>query len=242
MNFIGDVGEQYDCLLRLISKMPQDDIIFLGDLVDRGPKSKEVVELVRSKYRCVMANHEHMMIDFVCGYGWYDPGLWETNGGRATLASYGFEPFGKRPGPDSPEFARMENDVLWMQSNPLYIETEHVFASHAPWCYRFELDEVTKIFKASNHFEPYISDDSLLWNRSEPKPRRFKDKDGLTAEPFGKLKLQVYGHNAGKEVVWFDDENEKGFAVCIDTSWGKKLTGLHVDDEKGTTTVYQEAY
>ncbi len=60
---IGDVHGCIDELLELLNKTkyaPGDDrLIFLGDLVDRGPDSAAVVKLVRElKAECLMGNHE----------------------------------------------------------------------------------------------------------------------------------------------------------------------------------------
>ena len=60
---IGDVHGHYKTLLALTEKLPQNaKLIFVGDLIDRGPQSMEVVKFVReSGYLCVMGNHEHIM-------------------------------------------------------------------------------------------------------------------------------------------------------------------------------------
>jgi serine/threonine protein phosphatase 1 len=69
-----------------------DNLILLGDYVDRGPDSRGVVELViglRDEGATVlMGNHEQMMLDAFAG----EPGAierWFNNGGQATLRSYG---------------------------------------------------------------------------------------------------------------------------------------------------------
>ena len=60
---IGDVHGEYDALIKLVSKLPKDaKLIFVGDLVDRGSRSAEVVKFVRDGgHLCVMGNHEYMM-------------------------------------------------------------------------------------------------------------------------------------------------------------------------------------
>ena len=62
MIIIGDVHGCYKTLIALIEKLPKDrNITFVGDLIDRGPGSKDVVEFVRkNNYRCVRGNHEDM--------------------------------------------------------------------------------------------------------------------------------------------------------------------------------------
>ena len=42
---IGDVHGHYDTLMRLVDRLPQDaELIFVGDLIDRGSQSAEVVD------------------------------------------------------------------------------------------------------------------------------------------------------------------------------------------------------
>ena len=41
---IGDVHGEYDTLMRLVSKIPSEaKLIFVGDLIDRGSQSVEVI-------------------------------------------------------------------------------------------------------------------------------------------------------------------------------------------------------
>lgn len=80
---IGDVHGCFESLKALIKQFPHDNICFVGDLVDRGPSSREVVELVKSKgYDCVMGNHEQFMIE--------QQSIWRhpRNGGDKTIVSY----------------------------------------------------------------------------------------------------------------------------------------------------------
>ena len=61
---IGDVHGEFDSLRLLTDKLPKDSkLIFVGDLVDRGKKSKEVVEFVKSNnYLCVLGNHDYYLM------------------------------------------------------------------------------------------------------------------------------------------------------------------------------------
>lgn len=241
MNLIGDVAGQYDSVVRLLAKMPKERTVFLGDLVDRGPKSREVVELVRKNHECVLGNHEHLMVEWVDGRERYG-NTWLANGGNRTLESYGVNPFDERAS------EQMIDDANWMRKLPLFIETDHVFASHAPWGAYESLELVTTLWlpPAGFSLEERPNGRSLIWNRRNPMARRFKDADGLSVHPFGKIKLQVFGHNPEPEVQEFeyvdDDGNEILFAMGIDCSCARVTTGLHVDDETGAVLVYQEAY
>ncbi len=99
---IGDIHGRCDCLHTLLAKIDEDDcvrgsaqtrIVFLGDLVDRGPESRAVIETamaVSARRDCVflMGNHEEILIR-----AWEGDrratALFHRVGGRETLMSYG---------------------------------------------------------------------------------------------------------------------------------------------------------
>ncbi len=89
---IGDIHGCLQPLQRLLKKIaPQagDEVVFIGDYIDRGPQSREVVEhLLGLSYRCVflLGNHEKMLLDYLDGK---EEGLFLANGGLATIQSYG---------------------------------------------------------------------------------------------------------------------------------------------------------
>ena len=95
---IGDVHGEFDSLRILADKFLKDSkLIFVGDLVDRGKKSNEVVNFVKSNnHLCVLGNHEKMMIEYVREFEKTYPNLpsmvyyhrWIYNGGKQTLLSY----------------------------------------------------------------------------------------------------------------------------------------------------------
>lgn len=71
-------------------------LITLGDYVDRGPKSREVIDLLMGgcnpgwQLICLKGNHEVMMGEAVSHPAALQP--WLSKGGGATLVSYGYEP------------------------------------------------------------------------------------------------------------------------------------------------------
>ena len=107
---IGDVHGCYRSLLALIEQLPHkfdSKICFVGDLIDRGPASSDVVEFVRTRgYDAVMGNHEKRFVSnaktalrcaktgkFTSSNDLYaffslDESWLFNNGGEATLASY----------------------------------------------------------------------------------------------------------------------------------------------------------
>ena len=59
-------------LLGEIQPTQQDTLVFLGDCVDHGPESREVIsELIGLKEKCcvvpILGNHEEMMVRFLEG-------------------------------------------------------------------------------------------------------------------------------------------------------------------------------
>jgi serine/threonine protein phosphatase 1 len=88
MIVIGDIHGEYDALRRLVDKLPQDEkICFAGDMVDRGPKSRDVLNfIIKNKFDAVKGNHEYMFYD--SPYNRDLRSIWNAHGGRECLASY----------------------------------------------------------------------------------------------------------------------------------------------------------
>lgn len=101
---IGDVHGRIDLLDELLRQILQDAsahetrhkaLIYLGDYVDRGPASAAVLARVLDPLpgfdvTRLLGNHELMMRDALAGRTeWLD--TWMSNGGGATLASYGID-------------------------------------------------------------------------------------------------------------------------------------------------------
>ena len=97
---IGDIHGMFSLLKSLIQKLEveadlceADSLVFIGDYIDRGTNSKEVIDYcleLKEKYHCVFlkGNHEDMFIDLLNNGGIYC-GDSIYNGGIDTLASYG---------------------------------------------------------------------------------------------------------------------------------------------------------
>ena len=92
----GDI-EKFDRLLETINyDSKQDQLLLLGDYVDRGPQSRQVldkvIELTAKGAIALMGNHDKMMID---AFDQPEDPLhlkrWYYNGGIKTLQNYGYE-------------------------------------------------------------------------------------------------------------------------------------------------------
>ena len=222
---IGDIHGEYKTLLELIDKLPKDaKLIFVGDLIDRGLQSREIIEYIRARdYQVVRGNHEQFMIED--GQKLIDNLLadkevsmtntWVFAGGIETLLSYGLLEkhedtylFVK----DLEGIAQLQNDIEWMQSLPLYIEMENphnpalpIVISHASIGDFWDLEESNY-----KHFEFYI-----MTNRKRPS---------VDAPIFN-----IYGHTnvadvlIGQNFVSLDtgcgrsDGSGKLSAYCVET-------------------------
>lgn len=130
---IGDIHGMHDELLDIMQQIENEretsdekfTIVFLGDYVDRGPKSKEVVEFLmagpqnRDTWICLKGNHEDLMVQ--------GSHVWLSNGGVQTLLSYDML--------DENHMLRdgwlPQNHLDWMNRLPFYHETENHLFVHA---------------------------------------------------------------------------------------------------------------
>ncbi len=102
---IGDVHGRLDLFDRLLGMIEADhrarppaavDLVLLGDLVDRGPDSRGVVERAMNppewaRQTTLMGNHEEIMLHVLDGDRAQLP-LWLKVGGREALESWGVDP------------------------------------------------------------------------------------------------------------------------------------------------------
>lgn len=103
---IGDIHGRADLLDELMVLIAQDDrargimpphIVLLGDLMDRGPASRLVIEWVidvsasGKAMHCLKGNHEELFIRAARGEVGVIP-VFRRAGGLQTLASYGIDP------------------------------------------------------------------------------------------------------------------------------------------------------
>ena len=182
---IGDVHGCYKTLLALIDKLANkkdSKIVFVGDLVDRGANSYDVIKfIIDNNYDCVLGNHEKMFLE-------YSPMLENDRqnenlkfwlfkcGGEQTLQSY-----------NSKEEFYKQLDFL--KSLPLYIEYKdyktkderYLVVSHSAIGRNWELKNST------NEADIKRFESQLLWSRY---------KDFNNSEIFN-----VYGHTIFQEPI-----------------------------------------
>lgn len=140
---VGDVHGCYYTLKGLIDLLPRDaQLIFVGDLCDKGNFTKEVIELVIQKnWRSLRGNHEDLMIHYIDNLD----STWANDpqfGGSKTLASYG---------EDKETLVR---HLQWMETLPTYIMIENFFITHGfglPYYQRRDDESCQKAIKNNRY-------------------------------------------------------------------------------------------
>ena len=147
---IGDIHGRYDLLRQLLNQIVEHfeqsrrdfdtvRLLFLGDIVDRGPASKEVLGLIERLVRkagatLILGNHEDLMLRSAQG-DQFAQDLWLENGGLQTLESFEIDP--PREHEDAVDFGerltRMlpERFLSLLAEAPTHFESGHYYFVHA---------------------------------------------------------------------------------------------------------------
>ncbi len=218
---IGDVHGEYKALLNLVSKVPSTaQLVFVGDLIDRGTQSAHVVKFIReNNLLCVRGNHEEMMIEhgsaFVLsienGEEIEENNMWLKHGGIETLLSYGLVSYKESkivPHPFIKEFIfQFKDDIEWMKKLPLYLELDEVkhssgrtiVVSHSA------ISPVWHMRDRGEEEKEFVS--TVLWSRAIPL-----DRENI---------FNIFGHTPQKYTV-----KEENHYVNVDT-------GCYMKEKKG---------
>ncbi len=142
---IADLHGRYDLIEKAILEIydrcaDETDlvtIVTLGDYIDRGPRSKDIisflmqgqadcaaVEKPRYRFICLKGNHEDMMVETLTKP--LHPKWWVGNGGGMTLISYGHA----REGIYDPSVVPVEH-IDWLSKLPLMHVDQHRVFVHA---------------------------------------------------------------------------------------------------------------
>ena len=211
---IGDVHGYADTLLALLDSLnlsSRDRVVLLGDLVDRGPRSCEVIRIARENPQIfsVLGNHEEMMLNSFDVDNIETMTAQQTNwfyvGGRATNQSY-IDEFTNSQG-DIDDFdlrMRVGKDLAWLDSLPHHIVLDDfrlVHAGYSPWDGDLDLQ----------------STDTLMWIRGE-------FHNSIT--PVDEKRTVVFGHSTvlgfglKQTEIWKSEaelQNSRPAAIGIDS-------------------------
>ena len=196
-DFIGDVHGHADELEELFGKLgyarrgenysqPDRQAVFVGDLIDRGPKNREVLQIVRGMVDsgaalAVMGNHEYNAIcyhtpDATGGH------LREHNDKHQTQHQATLDAFAGQDG-------ELQDTIAWFKTLPLFLELDGCRVVHACW----NDDEIARVRQVGPGLDEgflrassdksrgeYATVEELLKGPEIPLPgdQFFLDKDG----------------------------------------------------------------
>ncbi len=227
---IGDVHGCYTELLALEHALRKDAekynarpfFFFVGDLIDRGPQSKEVLRhiLHSPDMAGVLGNHDELMLQVIAMAGGISlPNIppanysldsllahWCSLGGSETLISYGLH---STQDIYKTITAIPDEHIEFLTSLPLLYYDEDLIISHAFG----NPESLAAAMEGSVNKEQRSS---LLWERSPPQSR------------FDAARMHVSGHTPINEVIV---NRELGY-VQLDTAcvFGNKLSAYSVED------------
>lgn len=219
---VGDIHGRLDLFDQLVAQIEADNavrgkanvgIILLGDLVDRGPDSRAMVECAMgwsegfARLEVLLGNHEASMLA-ACRGDTRLTSSWLTYGGRETLLSYGVPPGLLAIGSDEELAAAAQGHIPqdhrdWLDARPLSIINGDYWFVHAGIMPGVALDDQDAR--------------DLLWIRDE-----FLDSD---VDHGG---VVIHGHSISEEV------EERPNRIGIDTGAyaSGRLTALGLEGEE----------
>ncbi len=180
----GDL-KKFERLLKLVQYNSENDqLLLLGDYVDRGLESKQVIdkviELKKDGAIALIGNHEKMMMDAFQG----DPmslKRWYYNGGIKTLQNYGYDIakddakfwYTTEEMPDLIEMnEEIKEHIQFLHELPYYYETDtHIFV-HAgvhPTTLLHETDQHTLVWIREEFHQGYAGPKTVIFGHTPTK-------------------------------------------------------------------------
>lgn len=176
---VGDIHGCYDLLMNELNKVEfdfeTDLLISVGDLIDRGDKNIECLQLLEEKwFACVQGNHEHMAINAVVNNNRAYFSCWVMNGGKWSLYI------------DYDEDIELKRLLKIADEQPLIIELntslgETIVIAHAD----YPSDQYTYGKDVNAH--------DVVWSRS-----RFENSDSSS---IGGADMFIFGHTPVEDIL-----------------------------------------
>ena len=225
---VGDIHGRFNTLIELLDKAnykPDNDIVVsVGDLVDRGPRSVEVVEFFASADRyAVRGNHEQMVLN---NKKWLAVWSYTQNGGPATLRS----------------LRNSKRDLAWLQEQvrdyPVCLDIgdeddpDAFRIVHAEQPFNWAESKFQAFFEKSSDIA--AGEGRLLWGRDDIEEVLFGGKARL--HPKRSKRRTFCGHTPIEHITqahntFWIDTFEAGTLSCIDALTLQEWSVAVHDDE-----------
>lgn len=218
---VSDIHGCYDQFIKLLEHWDKaDELIILGDLIDRGHDSLKVVQHIITlsqnyKVTVLQGNHDQMLGDFIDdphGHGYL---YLQENGGRATLLSFianEFKLFSATMDDVAYFLKRYRKKELdFLRQGLLYYEFGKVLFTHAGFCSWRDCWEET-------------TDNQYIWIRDHYK---HKNNSGYV-NVFGHTPTQLINADKSNDVWTSQDKTYIGIdGAC---AYGGQLNGILIND------------
>jgi serine/threonine protein phosphatase 1 len=210
---IGDIHGCFYTLKELVNQIrvryPGIPLFSVGDLVDRGNFSYEVMNFVIShNIRFTPGNHDYMFYHFIKEPASSIGRAWLYNGSEATIKSY------------DNRMQYISDHLDAIVNAPLFINLNDCFISHAGISSFYRKKVTPEFLQNEDNMESLLrseitSEHGILWTRDEL---------------MNLGKLQIVGHTRQQEIYLDKTSN----TVYIDTSvyTGNKLSAVIVENSK----------
>ncbi|MCM3132242.1 serine/threonine protein phosphatase [Paenibacillus polysaccharolyticus] len=216
--------DEFNALLEQVHYDPsQDELILLGDYVDRGPNSKQVIEQImklRQENQIVIlkGNHDAMMVKALThDVEEYDL-HWIRNGGLQTLASYLPVSYDG----DQMDWQAYAQDKQWMRS---HYEHHLHFLDELPLSY-----EIPGYIFVHAGINPAVAD----WRNHQSERDFLWIREPFYSRPTALKEIVVFGHTPVQYLqdepgIWMDPRGDK---IGIDggCAYGAQLNLLEINE------------
>ena len=208
---IGDIhGQFYKLvdLLDIINPDKDDTIVFLGDYIDRGSFSYNVIEHLiaySETHKCIFlkGNHEDMFMDYMSGI---NEDVFTRNGGMRTVDTYHEMGYDIHPRTYYRDRTLPDTHMTFFQQLKVYHETDDYIFVHAGLTPNVPLEQQRE--------------DTMLWIRFS-----------FIMSEYDWGKRVIFGHTPDDRVLIEDNK------ICIDTgaAYGGKLTAIKLPEMEITS-------
>jgi serine/threonine protein phosphatase 1 len=207
---VGDIHGCFDALVSLVAECKRYAntetyrFVFIGDYVDRGPKSREVIDFLMGleNSTCLMGNHDQMFYKSVIFQNQGTVSDWVRNGALETIKSYGYDSWDQWE--TIIEDSTVRQHAGWIMDLPYTAEDEFRFYVHAGIRPNIPLEDQ--------------KDEDLVWIRGP-------FTNCLTPHP----KLIVHGHTP--DFVPYISHNRIGLDTGAVFKGGKLTAAVFSDTE-----------
>lgn len=156
---ISDIHGHYDEFQEMLSKInftDEDEMIIAGDIVDRGPKSLEMIKYVmnhKDNISMIMGNHEYMMLNCYKHGSLDNFNIWFSNGGKSTYS----------------QIEECSDD-----------EINYIISWIKTLFYSIEIEVGEKVYVIC-HADPFaVYSEDIVWNRISPEYEVNDEEDNKT--------------------------------------------------------------